>query len=47
MKINEHEYKVMGIAAYHQSSKYINNIVKKFEELFILTEIYNLFQEVV
>lgn len=38
MKINEHEYKVMGIAAYHQSSKYINNIIRKFEELFYINK---------
>ena len=28
MKINEHEYKVMGLAAYHDKSKYNIEIIK-------------------
>ena len=33
MKINEHEYKVMGLAAYHDKSKYNIEIIKKLKNL--------------
>ena len=38
MKINEHEYKVMGLAAYQDKSKYNNEIIKKLQNLFTINE---------
>ena len=38
MKINEHEYKVMGLAAYQDKSKYNIEIIKKLKGLFKINE---------
>jgi carbamoyltransferase len=38
MKMNEHEYKVMGLAAYVDDPKYYNEIVRQLEDVFWVNE---------